>query len=109
MNLKITEEKALVTFDSEFSIAELKEVKEIIKEIEEKNIVKIMFDFRNVKYIDSSAIGILVTVLKYTRKNQGIFKIYSPGEEVKKILKLVNLDSFFEIVEGKTEQNMTNK
>ena len=109
MNLKITEEKALVTFDSEFSISELKEVKEIIKEIEEKNIVKIMFDFRNVKYIDSSAIGILVTVLKYTRKNQGIFKIYSPGEEVKKILKLVNLDSFFEIVEGKTEQNMTNK
>lgn len=102
MNLKITEEKALVTFDSEFSISELKEVKEIIKEIEEKNIVKIMFDFRNVKYIDSSAIGILVTVLKYTRKNQGIFKIYSPGEEVKKILKLVNLDSFFEIVEGKT-------
>ena len=42
MNLKITEEKALVTFDSEFSISELKEVKEIIKEIEEKNIVKIM-------------------------------------------------------------------
>lgn len=101
MNLKITEDKALVTFDSEFSIAEMKEIKDIIKEIESKEIIKIMFDFRNVKYIDSSAIGILVSVLKYTRKNQGIFKIYSPGEEVKKILKLVNLDSFFDIVEGK--------
>ena len=101
MNLKITEDKALVTFDSEFSIAEMKDIKDIIKEIESKEIIKIMFDFRNVKYIDSSAIGILVSVLKYTRKNQGIFKIYSPGEEVKKILKLVNLDSFFDIVEGK--------
>jgi anti-anti-sigma factor len=103
MNLKITEEKALVTFDGDFSISELKEAKEIMKEIEEKNIVKIMFDFRNVRYIDSSAIGMLVTVLKYTRKNQGVFKIYSPGEEVKRILRLVNLDSFFEIIEGKTE------
>ena len=101
MDFKITDDKAIVHFDEEFSIAELKDIKDIIKEIENKKIVKIMFDFRNVKYIDSSAIGILVSVLKYTRKNQGIFKIYSPGEEVKKILKLVNLDSFFDIVEGK--------
>ncbi len=103
MNLKITEEKAMVVFDTDFSISELKEAKEIIKQIEDKNIFKIIFDFRNVKYIDSSAIGVLVSVLKYTRKNQGIFKIYSPGEEVMRILKLVNLVSFFEIVEGKTE------
>ncbi len=101
MNLKITEEKALVSFDAEFSIVELREVKDIIKEIETKKIYKIMFDMRNVKYIDSSAIGVLVSVLKYTRKNQGVFKLYSPGEEVRKILKLVNLDSFFDIVEVK--------
>ena len=31
MNLKITEEKALVSFDAEFSIVELREVKDIIK------------------------------------------------------------------------------
>ena len=101
MQNKIIKDKAVVNFEKEFSISELKEVKEIIKEIEEKKIVKIMFDFRNVRYIDSSAIGVLVSVLKYTKKNDGSFKLYSPGEEVRKILKLVSLDTFFEIVEAK--------
>lgn len=50
-----------------------------------------------VKYIDSSAIGSLVTVLKYTKRNNGTFKLVSIGNEVKRILKLVNLYDFFEI------------
>ena len=51
MDFKITEDKAIVHFDNEFSIAELKDIKDIIKEIENRKIVKIMFDFRNVFWL----------------------------------------------------------
>ena len=67
---KVNGEKAVLFFESEFTIHEVKEVREIIKEIESKKVNKIVFDLSKVKYIDSSAIGLLVTVLKYTKKNE---------------------------------------
>ena len=95
---KVNGEKAVLFFESEFTIHEVKEVREIIKEIESKKVNKIVFDLSKVKYIDSSAIGLLVTVLKYTKKNEGYLKLYNPTDEIKRILKLVNLSSFFETV-----------
>lgn len=99
INKKIEGDKAVLYFETEFTIHEVKEVREIVKEIENKNINKIIFDLSKVKYIDSSAIGLLVTVLKYAKKNNGYLKLYSPTDEIKRILKLVNLSAFFETVD----------
>lgn len=99
INKKIIGDKAVLYFESEFTIHEVKEVREMIKDIENKSISKIVFDLSKVKYIDSSAIGLLVTVLKYSKKNDGYLKLYSPTDEIKRILKLVNLSAFFETVD----------
>lgn len=90
---------AIINFEGEFTIHEVKKVRELMKEIEELEIFNVIFNLSQVKYIDSSAIGLLVTVLKNVKKNNGWLKLYSPTDEIKRTLKLVNLVSFFEITD----------
>lgn len=97
---EMRKDEALVYFEKEFMVPEVQKVKEIFNELRDTKIVNITFDISKVKYIDSSAIGMLVTILKYSKKNNGNFKLYLPTEEVKRILKLVNLYSFFEITDS---------
>ncbi len=97
---EIVNQKAIVSFNTEFTIQEVKEMKNILKEFEEKEIYKLVFDISKVRYIDSSAIGMLVQTLKFTKNNSGYLKLYSPTEEVKRILKLVNLFPFFEVIDN---------
>lgn len=96
---QIKGDKAIVSFEKEFTVQEVKELKTIFRQLEDDGIVKLLFDMSTIKYIDSSAIGMLVTMLKYAKKNDGYLKLYSPTDELKRILKLVNLFSFFEITD----------
>ncbi len=96
---EIANESGIIEMGNELTIHELKELKSIHKEFEMNDIYNVILDMSKVRYIDSSGIGFLVKLLKYTKRNNGELKLYSLTEEVKSILRLVNLYSFFNIVE----------
>ncbi|NLK63233.1 MAG: STAS domain-containing protein [Fusobacteria bacterium] len=98
-NYEIANDTCIIELKSEFTIHELKDLKVIHSDLEEKNIYNIVLDMSSVRYIDSSGIGFLVKLLKYSKRNSGELKLYSVTEEVKSILRLVNLYSFFSIIE----------
>ena len=54
-------------------------------------------DMSKVEYIDSSGLGVLVSVLKKVKVSEGKLVLISPKSSVKQILSLTNLDKVFNI------------
>jgi anti-anti-sigma factor len=67
------------------------------------NIVKI--DFQEVSFINSSAIGALVAMLKMVRANGGEISLYSLNAQVKMIFELTKMDQIFKISDERNELN----
>ncbi len=54
-------------------------------------------DLANIKFIDSTGIGVLLSALKNSRENQGSFAIKNVNPEVMKLLVLMKLDKIIDI------------
>jgi len=57
---------------------------------------KIIFDMSDVPYIDSSGMGILVSI-KQKLKNSANLKFFNLQEAVAKLFKLTRMDTYFEV------------
>jgi len=58
---------------------------------------QLVVDLSDVTYLDSSALGVLVTGLKLARKSGGTLKLCGLQNNVRKIFDLTRLSKFFEI------------
>ncbi|NOZ57009.1 MAG: STAS domain-containing protein [Calditrichaeota bacterium] len=58
---------------------------------------QLVVDLSDVTYLDSSALGVLVTGLKLARKSGGALKLSGLQSNVRKIFDLTRLSKFFEI------------
>ncbi|OHD62927.1 MAG: hypothetical protein A2176_04765 [Spirochaetes bacterium RBG_13_51_14] len=77
-----------------FSMSELKNV--IFKLINEK-IPSIILDMRDVEYMDSSGIGLIVTAHKAMHAYNGTIGLINVHEDIMLLLKLATVDSFLKI------------
>jgi len=57
----------------------------------------LLLDFSRCSFIDSTGLGVLVSIYKRTCENRGTFKLQGVNENVMKIFKLTRLDKVFEI------------
>lgn len=57
-------------------------------------------DISDVKYINSSGIGVLITLLTKFRNNEGEVVIVNPSEHVKKLLIITKLTAIFKIADS---------
>jgi anti-anti-sigma factor len=64
---------------------------------------KIFVDLKNVEYIDSSGIGILINSAKMIRKQKGDIVLANVSEEVRNIFKVISLDEFIKIYNSEVE------
>ncbi|MGW8124163.1 STAS domain-containing protein [Roseivirga echinicomitans] len=71
-------------------------LKEADKAIEE-GIKYCIIDINEVKYINSSGIGVLITILTKFRNQSGEVCIVNPSEHVKKLLIITKLNAIFNI------------
>ena len=59
---------------------------------------KFVFDFRDVPYMDSAAIGETVACLKRAREKQGLLKVVLvPGSRPSELFRMTSLDRAFEV------------
>lgn len=58
----------------------------------------VVLDLKNIKFIDSTGIGTLISALKTSRENNCSFKICSVQKEVMSLLCLMKLDQVFDIL-----------
>ena len=77
------------------------ELVELANEMISKNITMCLLDISNVRYINSSGIGVLITLLTKFRNKNGELYLINPSEHVNKLLIMTKLQSIFNIEASK--------
>lgn len=72
---------------------------EIANDVISKGILKCAVDIQNVKYINSTGIGVLITLLTKFRNQSGEMVVIKPSEHVQKLLIITKLTAIFKIVD----------
>jgi len=69
----------------------------------QQNVLNCVIDISNVRYINSSGIGILITVLTKFRNKGGEVYLMKPSDTVQKLLVITKLNAIFQIVQSENE------
>ena len=70
----------------------------IINDTMNKDIIFCAIDIQDVRYINSSGIGVLITILTKFRNKGGEVILIKPSDSVEKLLVITKLNSIFTIV-----------
>src|SRR6187431_145776 len=70
--------------------------------IQEK-ILKCIIDISALRYINSSGIGVLITILTKFRNKGGDVYLMKPSESVQKLLVITKLNAIFQIIQSESE------
>lgn len=62
-----------------------------------------VIDISGIRYINSSGIGLLITILTKFRNKGGEVYLMKPSESVKKLLVITKLNAIFQIVQSEEE------
>ncbi|MDZ8105900.1 MAG: STAS domain-containing protein [Nostoc sp. DedQUE12a] len=65
----------------------------------------LLLDLKNVKFIDSSGLGALVSAMQIVRKNDGQLFICSINDQVKMLFQLTKMDRIFQTFADQEEFN----
>jgi anti-sigma B factor antagonist len=77
--------------------------------IQEK-VITCIIDISDLRYINSSGIGVLITILTKFRNKGGEVYLMNPSENVKKLLVITKLNAIFHIVQSEEEvEKIINK
>jgi len=77
--------------------------KELFELVDQRNHRKIILDFQNVKFLSSSALGVLITMKKKADAIKGKVVICSMKPDLKKVFKITKLDKMFEFCDNEEE------
>jgi anti-sigma B factor antagonist len=64
---------------------------------------KFVIDFTNTGYIDSSGLGVLVSLSKKIREQGGELRLASLNEDLRTLFELTKLDTLFKIADTRDE------
>ncbi len=76
------------------------ELLELISNQVESDVIYCAIDISDVRYINSSGIGVLITVLTKLRNKEGELVLINPSDHVKKLLIITKLNAIFTVVEN---------
>ena len=71
-------------------------VKDELNELLLKNQFNLVLNLENIRFIDSTGIGVLISALKTARQNNGSFVLSNVNKEVMGLLSLMKLDKVFD-------------
>lgn len=76
---------------------------EVLNEHINKGIHKCIIDISEIRYMNSSGIGVLITILTKLRNKGGEVALLKPSEQVKKLLVITKLNNIFSIYDSKED------
>jgi anti-sigma B factor antagonist len=80
-----------------FAVDEAAEFREKINDLIEKGQKDFVLDFKQCTFIDSTGLGVLVSIYKKCVELDGTFKLRSMDQQVMKVFELTRLDKVFDI------------
>lgn len=80
-----------------FTLAITEEVKEVLKPILSNEHPKMIFDLQNIEFIDSSAIGCVISLVKTAKSSGAGFKLCNLSKDVESVFELLHLGMILDI------------
>ena len=81
----------------ELTLKSVPEVESALKKIVQEKQKSLMIDMRKLNYVDSSGLRLLVNYHHEISSNQGRLTLFSPSQNVKKVLELTRLSQILHI------------
>ena len=69
----------------------------------QQNVLNCVIDISELRYINSSGIGVLITILTKFRNKGGEVYLMRPSENVQKLLVITKLNAIFQIIKSEDE------
>lgn len=106
MNFKeeVSEEVLLLTFEGDLIGGEDTQI--VLDKVQEhinNGTIRCIIDIAEVRFINSSGIGFLITILTKFRNKEGELVVIHPSEQVKKLLIITKLNAIFNVLVNKEE------
>ncbi len=89
--------------DGQLIVGNRQELKKAVLDELEKGERKFLVDFTNTGYIDSSGLGVLVSLSKKIREQDGELRLASLNEDLRTLFELTKLDTLFRIADSREE------
>jgi anti-sigma B factor antagonist len=96
-------EVTLIEVEGQLIVGNRQELKQRVLEQLEGGDMKFVIDFSNTGYIDSSGLGVLVSLSKKIREQGGELRLSSLNEDLRTLFELTKLDTLFRITNNKEE------
>ncbi len=92
-------EVTLVEVEGQLIVGNRQELKQQVLDRLEGGDRKFVIDFANTGYIDSSGLGVLVSLSKKIREQGGELRLSSLNEDLRTLFELTKLDTLFRIAD----------
>lgn len=97
------DDRCSLTLDGEVDVATSPSLKSALVSVAEQGCSRIVVDMRNVTFIDSSGLGVLVGALRRARENGGSVHVVCTRESTLKVFRITGLDKVFGIYASAAE------
>jgi len=94
---------SLVEVEGQLIVGNRQELKQQVLEQLESGDRKFVIDFAKTGYIDSSGLGVLVSLSKKIREQGGELRLSSLNEDLRTLFELTKLDTLFRIADSKEQ------
>lgn len=91
-------EELIIRIPENFAVNKAIEFKDRMLELIEEGNVRLKMDFGGCEFIDSTGIGVLVTIYKKLNDKNGYMRMKAINEQVMRVLNLTRLDNVFDII-----------
>jgi anti-sigma B factor antagonist len=96
-------EVTLVEVEGQLIVGNRQELKQQVLEQLESGDRKFVIDFAKTGYIDSSGLGVLVSLSKKIREQGGELRLATLNEDLRTLFELTKLDTLFRIADSKEQ------
>jgi anti-sigma B factor antagonist len=93
----------LIEVEGQLIVGNRQELKQQVLEQLEGGDTKFVIDFAKTGYIDSSGLGVLVSLSKKIREQGGELRLSSLSEDLRTLFELTKLDTLFRIADDKDQ------
>lgn len=93
----------VIEVDGQLIVGNRQELKQTVMDEVERGGRKFLIDFEKTGYIDSSGLGVLVSLSKKIREQGGELRLANLNEDLRTLFELTKLDTLFQIAGSRAE------
>ncbi len=94
---------SIVAIEGQLIVSNRQDLKQKMLEELEGGARKLLVDFSQTGYIDSSGLGVLVSLSKKIREQGGALRLAGLNEDLRTLFELTKLDTLFQIAETREQ------